>query len=356
MRVKNPDAPDCETLRFASQDRVLVLAPHPDDETIACGSAITTALKSRAQVRIVLATDGDNNPWPQRRLERIWRIGAADRRRWGARRRAEADAALDRLGVHATQRRYLGWPDQGLTELLLGDGDSAAARIAAEIVEFAPTHIFSPSLRDTHPDHSALHVLVWAALRRCALTPERYDYRVHGLESAVPTHVALHSSLKHVAIDCHRSQLQFGRQRLERFARLPETFERATGEPRTSVECGRESAVRCDVWRQWCGQRLLAVGVARDGSIVAAHARLPRFGANATWESANPMPTQPVPLRRMRGNWHFELPWGDARMTYLKLDHHPRGVWIFDQASWLLGSAAPGIATATPNAALHSSD
>ena len=44
-------------------DRVLVLAPHPDDESLACGGIIQRALARGARVRIVFLTYGDNNEW-----------------------------------------------------------------------------------------------------------------------------------------------------------------------------------------------------------------------------------------------------------------------------------------------------
>src|SRR5207249_3833424 len=50
-------------LRLARDDRVLVLAPHPDDEALACGGLVQRALKMRLPVRIVFLTYGDSNEW-----------------------------------------------------------------------------------------------------------------------------------------------------------------------------------------------------------------------------------------------------------------------------------------------------
>ena len=66
-------------------------------------------------VRVVYVTDGDDNPWPQRVLERKWRLNAADRRRWGRLRRTEALAALRVLGVNGSATCFLALPDQKLT-------------------------------------------------------------------------------------------------------------------------------------------------------------------------------------------------------------------------------------------------
>ena len=75
---------------LSPQDRVLVFAPHPDDEALGCGGLIQQAVELGAEVRVIFQTDGDNNPWPQRYVEQRWTIDASCRQRWGARRRLEA--------------------------------------------------------------------------------------------------------------------------------------------------------------------------------------------------------------------------------------------------------------------------
>ena len=102
-----------------SAQRLLVFAPHPDDESLGTAGLIQHVLARGGQVRVVFATDGDNNPWPQRYLERRWRLSIRDRQRWGTRRRDEALAALQTLGVVADDAvHFLHWPDQGLAHLL----------------------------------------------------------------------------------------------------------------------------------------------------------------------------------------------------------------------------------------------
>jgi LmbE family N-acetylglucosaminyl deacetylase len=109
-----------QTLDLNAGDRVLAVAVHPDDETLAAGGLIQRARDTAAAVRIVFITSGDDNPWPQRFLEKRWRIGSDDRARWAARRQREALAALRRLGVDSDNAVFLGLPDQGLTGCLLG--------------------------------------------------------------------------------------------------------------------------------------------------------------------------------------------------------------------------------------------
>ena len=68
---------------------------------------------------MVYATDGENNPWPRRVIDRKWRLHETDRERWGKLRRTEALAALDVLGVNASEVSFLALPDQKLTKLLM---------------------------------------------------------------------------------------------------------------------------------------------------------------------------------------------------------------------------------------------
>ena len=74
------------SLSLNARTRLLVVAPHPDDESIATGELILQVRQAGGEVQILLLTNGDNNPWPQRWVERRLRIGADERRRWGERR------------------------------------------------------------------------------------------------------------------------------------------------------------------------------------------------------------------------------------------------------------------------------
>src|SRR4030081_2598241 len=134
----------------------MLIAAHPDDESLACSIVLQQAVGAGAAVRVIYATDGENNPWPQRVMECKWHLDEADRERWGKLRRAEALAALDVLGVSASDASFLALPDQKLTELLMSGGGRAIERLAAVITNWGPTDLLVPSISDTHPDHSAL--------------------------------------------------------------------------------------------------------------------------------------------------------------------------------------------------------
>ncbi|MGB0132525.1 PIG-L deacetylase family protein, partial [Dokdonella sp.] len=219
-------APDLD-----DKSRLLVVVPHPDDETLATGGLIQMALAAGSKLRVVIATDGDNNPWPQRWIEKRLRIDASARKRWGARRRGEVAMALARLGVAEQETRYYGWPDQGLSALLM-HGSTATDQLAGEILDFAPTVLVAPSLSDLHPDHNALGTMLDIALSSgpFARIP-RLDFVVHGSLPdvhglAVPVNDAYADRKLH-ALQAHTSQLALSGKRMTRLCKRREWFESA---------------------------------------------------------------------------------------------------------------------------------
>lgn len=110
-------------------ERLLVLAPHPDDEVIACGGLIAQHLREGRAVRIVVMTDGAE---------------AGGR----ASREEESRRGVARLGDGA-ELEFLGFPDRGLS-------NDASARIHEQLLAFRPDLILVPSPIEIHPDHVAL--------------------------------------------------------------------------------------------------------------------------------------------------------------------------------------------------------
>jgi len=221
-------ATDTDLPGFSASTRLLVIAPHPDDETLATGVLLQQALAAGGEVRILLLTAGDNNPWPQRVLERRWHIGAADRNRWARRRAAELQQALAVLGVPSTALQTLGWPDLGVADLLLQATTKSVGAVRDAIDRFAPNLLVVPSLHDRHPDHGAAHVLVRLALAGHPAPPALLVYLVHGDAGdrralAMPA-TAAQLAGKRAALQAHRSQMTLSGKRLRRLAERDETY------------------------------------------------------------------------------------------------------------------------------------
>lgn len=119
--------------------RLLVLAAHPDDETLGAGGTI--ALHSGAEaVLLWIATDGT-------RQEGVDPAQAAS---YGELRRDEARLAARSLRV--PEPAFGGFPDRSLSERS-ADLDAA---LGALIAEFRPDLVLCPSPVEIHPDHRAL--------------------------------------------------------------------------------------------------------------------------------------------------------------------------------------------------------
>jgi LmbE family N-acetylglucosaminyl deacetylase len=220
------------SLTLELRDRLMVLAPHPDDESVATGGLLARARRLGVPARVVYLTDGDNNPWAQRATERRLFIGKRDRERFGRLRREEAAAALAELGV--TDAVFLGFPDQGLTRLLLTADPALPGALVSQVAEFEPTVLVTPSMLDRHPDHNALAAI--AALHRQVLarpgsTCRHLRFLVHN-----PAHAEHHAeetalsldgderATKRAAIGRHRSQLFWRGTWLLSFAAAEELY------------------------------------------------------------------------------------------------------------------------------------
>lgn len=110
-------------------ERLLVLAPHPDDEVIGCGGLVAQHLREGRAVRIIIATDGAQ---------------AGD----AAAREEESRRGIEKLGDGA-EVEFLRFPDRRLD-------DSVAARLREELTTFRPDLIAVPGPIEIHPDHLAL--------------------------------------------------------------------------------------------------------------------------------------------------------------------------------------------------------
>ncbi len=143
---------------------VLVLAPHPDDETLGCGAALAAAVAAGHTVRVIAATDGDgSHPGSARWL----------RERIGAHRACELAAALEVLGAGRVFLERLSCPDQGLPCVDTPDGRALVERLVTCVHGERPAHLWTTWEGDPHVDH-----------RRCAALADAVVRAVNGTGSA----------------------------------------------------------------------------------------------------------------------------------------------------------------------------
>jgi LmbE family N-acetylglucosaminyl deacetylase len=148
----------------APTDRVLVLAPHMDDEAIGCGGAVLRHRQAGSPVAVVYLTDGAQGDArladPSIGSEQAARLSAALR----VRRRQEAEAWCTATGIE--RMHFLDLPDGRLEAHI---GGNAVGRLADIFATWRPNLVYLPSPLDVHADHRAANRLALAALRRAGL-------------------------------------------------------------------------------------------------------------------------------------------------------------------------------------------
>jgi LmbE family N-acetylglucosaminyl deacetylase len=269
---------------LGQEDRVLILAPHPDDEVLCTGGLIQSAVEVGADVQVVFLTLGDSNMGSFQTYKRRPVVTAPQVRAMGELRRGEALASLALLGVPAESIRFLGYPDAGTlriwqshwqesqplrTTFTRADrvpysealspgaeyrGESILQDLKNAIDSFSPTVIFVSHPDDSNPDHQGLWLFthavltemgpdyemiqLWTSLVHYGSWPQtdgetgtRYvlppaQLSGPGIEWRTLILTDEQLSKKTAALEQHRTQLSFRRQYLESFLRPNELFAR----------------------------------------------------------------------------------------------------------------------------------
>lgn len=186
--------------RAAAPRDLVVVAPHPDDETLGAGGLMATAAAAGRAVTVVVVTDGEAGaatPTPD----------------LGRRRRKELREALRALGVTAPRVVFLAYPD--------GDVAPHAADLEQMLERIiTPTDLLvGPWLRDGHPDHEATATACRRVAQRRAV--EFMEYPVWAWHHSTPealfandaVRIPLEASRRAAkvrAIQCYRSQREGG--------------------------------------------------------------------------------------------------------------------------------------------------
>jgi LmbE family N-acetylglucosaminyl deacetylase len=184
---------------------VLVLAPHPDDESLGCGGLIAECCLRERPPLVLILTDGTGShpgsqSYPPDRLK--------------ATREAEARQAVAALGLAQDRILFLGLPDRAAPHEG-PDFDRAVAEIAARATEFGCTTIAAPWRHDPHGDHLAAHRIATAVAAVAHMRHIAYpvwgwtlppDENLEGGIDGFRLDIARHLPAKRRAIAAHRSQ------------------------------------------------------------------------------------------------------------------------------------------------------
>lgn len=197
--------------------RILIFAPHPDDEIVATGGLIYEALKSGFEIKIVFITNGDGfgdliTAEEHSRKSKLKIINESIT--LGYERQIEAIQAAKVLGLTSENLIFLGYPDRGVSYLWFSrwskpyasaftlksyspynnsytqktpyKGENLSKDIKSIINSFKPDLIFTPLFFDMHPDHWGTSCFVISGLANLEETNNEwvknikvYSYLVH---------------------------------------------------------------------------------------------------------------------------------------------------------------------------------
>lgn len=146
---------------------IVIVAPHMDDEALACGGLIAS-LPAKERLHIIYATDGMRSPAPIMAGDRI----SPD---LGKVRMQESVEAMKLLGVPERNLHFLCLPEAELTKHI-----SRLSELLEEKMQvLRPDVVFVPFRYDRHRDHLAVNHSVVSALDRGVLQARLIEYFVY---------------------------------------------------------------------------------------------------------------------------------------------------------------------------------
>lgn len=193
---------------LTSSDRLLVVAPHLDDETLGVGGLIAQSVKSGAKVNVVFLTNGDDFPLAADVQYRTGYPTPEQMIDFGKIREAEARKAVASLGVSKENLYFLGLPDRGLLYLtqakfkthpytapgtmvnkspyassfikeLPYTGAAAENALSKVFALVKPTQVLVTAPEDRHTDHKAAAIMTEDVLKSSKIKTDLGYYLVH---------------------------------------------------------------------------------------------------------------------------------------------------------------------------------
>jgi LmbE family N-acetylglucosaminyl deacetylase len=184
----------------------LILAPHPDDESLGCGGLIAACCRAGRPPIVAILTDGGmshpgSKAYPRERLVRL--------------REAEARDAASVLGLPPDRLMFLREPDTNAPRA--GDAfDRVVMRLIGLVDRFDCSAILAPWRFDPHCDHEAAAIIAAEVAMRLRIRHLAYPVwgwtlpPDHVVDAGTPSgwrlDIACHLARKLKAIAAHRSQ------------------------------------------------------------------------------------------------------------------------------------------------------
>jgi LmbE family N-acetylglucosaminyl deacetylase len=167
--LANPEALPIREVNAINRQRVLIVAPHPDDETLGCGGSISLLCRQGYDISVLIISDGtashpNSQKYPAPMLQSI--------------RSQETLTALAILGVDRSAITFLHLKDGAIPTVTAPKFHAAKALCRSYLQATIPDTIFVPWRLDPHPDHRATWQLIQAAILSLEMLPQVIEYPI----------------------------------------------------------------------------------------------------------------------------------------------------------------------------------
>lgn len=181
-----------EKIRVQDLGASLIIAPHPDDETLGCGGTVALLRKYDIPVHFIFVSDGtmshpNSKKFPELKLRKL--------------REKEAKEAVLALGGDKDCMEFLRIKDTRVPHRNDPDFMETVARIAKSILAIQPETVFIPWQKDPHRDHQATWEImseVWSKLEN---KPRVLEYPIWLWELGNPEDVEVIDQMKKLAVN-----------------------------------------------------------------------------------------------------------------------------------------------------------
>lgn len=167
--LDNPESlPKLTIDKLVRQDSsILIVAPHPDDETLGCGGAIALCRQQLIPILVLVVSDGTRShpnslAYPPVALKKL--------------RERESLAALAILGVAPEMVTFFGLPDGAVD--ISSQSSKAIAFCHEYLSNLQPSIVFLPWRNDPHEDHRASWQLLTTAMSNLTYSPRIIEYPI----------------------------------------------------------------------------------------------------------------------------------------------------------------------------------
>ncbi len=194
-RRLTPASPPIRLAAPPARGRVLVLAPHPDDETIGCGATLALHAEAGDPIHVTFLTAGTTGD----------PTGREDKAAYAKLREREAREAAKHLGIGSME--FWGYPDN--FEVNENDLAGVEPRVDELFDRVKPDVVYAPHLGDQHSDHFVAAVLVQRVLARRKSATRAFGFEVWSAHAATwVVDVSRVYAKKMAALACYASQLK----------------------------------------------------------------------------------------------------------------------------------------------------